>query len=245
MQPQSVSSSNFKEKVPSGYKVSRTQMFTPEQMEMYRGMFAGLGPDSYLGRLSQGDEAMFAQIEAPALRQFNELQGNLASRFSGASGNRAISNRRSSGFQNAASQQSADFAQSLQAQRMGLQRQAVLDLYNLQNQLLNQRPYETQLVQKQQSGGGWGQVVGTLLGGAAGSFFGPAGAYTGAMLGGGIGGSWDGGQPMNIGNPFNSGLPNTWAGLKSTGGMQSNGNYWGYGGGSALSPEQLQLLAGY
>lgn len=243
MQPDPRQQDSFKEKRPSGYRVSRTQMFTPEQMDMFYSMFGNLGPDSYLGKLSRGDEQMFQQIEAPALRQFNELQGNLASRFSGASGNRQIGARRSSGFQNAASQQSADFAQSLQAQRMGLQRQAVLDLFNMQNMLLNQRPYETQLVQKQQKNGGWGQIAGTLLGAAGGSFFGPAGAYTGAVIGGGLGGSWDTGQPMNFGNPFNSGLPDTWAGLRgqtpSTPSTMS-----GWGGGGALTPTQLQSIYG-
>ena len=52
-------------------------------------------------------------MEAPALKQFSGLQGNLASRFSGM-GSGA---RRSSGFQNTSNQAASDFAQQLQANK--------------------------------------------------------------------------------------------------------------------------------
>lgn len=121
-----------------GYRHFKTQSFTPEQMKLFQSMFGQLGPDSFLGRLAGGDESMFEQLEAPALRQFSSLQGQLGSRFSGM----GTGARRSSGFQNTANQAASDFAQQLQSQRMGLQRQAINDLMGFQNQLLGQRPYE-------------------------------------------------------------------------------------------------------
>lgn len=121
------------------HEFGRMQQFTPEQMQLFQQMFGHLGPDSFLSKLAGGDEETFNQIEAPALRQFSGLQGNLASRFSGM-GSGA---RKSSGFQNTANQASSDFAQGLQSQRQGLQRQAVGDLMGFSNQLLGQRPYET------------------------------------------------------------------------------------------------------
>lgn len=130
-----------------GYRHFKTQTFTPEQMQLFGQLFGQVGPESFLSRLAGGDEGIFNQIEAPALRQFQGLQGQLASRFSGM-GSGA---RRSSGFQNAANQQTADFAEQLQANRLGLQRQAIGDLMGLGNQLLGQRPYEQFAVPKGRS----------------------------------------------------------------------------------------------
>lgn len=241
----SVPSSSFKEKVPSGYKVSRVQTYTPEQMNLFRSMFGNVGPDSYLGRLAAGDQDMFSQLEAPAMRQFNELAGNLGARFSGASGSRMTGGRKSSGFQNAGSQAAADFAQQLQSQRMGLQRQALLDLAGMQHQLLGQNPYATQLVQKQQKQG-WGGLIGTGLGAVGGALFGgPAGAMMGAQLGGSIGGSFSGGQAMNTPINLSGGnMPTSWSGFFGGGTPSTPGSMSGWGGGGALSPAQLQSLMG-
>ena len=126
------------------------QQFTPEQMKLFQSMFGQLGPDSFLGKLASGDQSQFEQLEAPAWRQFQEAQGGLASRFSGA----GMGGRHSSGFQNAANQQSMDFASQLQSQRMGLQQQALQSLMGMSNQLLQQRPYE-QLHKEALSGRNW------------------------------------------------------------------------------------------
>jgi len=134
-------------KIPSGYKAGRMQQFTPEQMQLFQSLFSQLGPDSYLSKLAGGDEGTFEQIEAPAMRQFSGLQGNLASRFSGM----GMGGRRSSGFQNTATQASSDFAQDLQSRRQGLQRQALQDLMGMSNNLLGQRPYEQFLTPKKPS----------------------------------------------------------------------------------------------
>jgi hypothetical protein len=115
-------------KAQGGYKPAQMQQFTPDQMQLFQQMFGQVSPDSYLSKLAGGDESMFNQIEAPAMRQFQGLQGNIASRFSGMGSGGA---RRSSGFQNTMNQASSDFASDLQSQRMGLQRNAIKDLMRI------------------------------------------------------------------------------------------------------------------
>lgn len=132
-------------KVPSGYKEGRLQQFTPEQMQLFQSLFGHLGPGSNLARLAGGDQSMFEQMEAPAMRQFQGLQGQLASRFSGM----GTGARRSSGFQNTMNQASSDFAQDLQSRRMDLQRQALQDLMGMSSNLLGQRPSDNFLIEKQ------------------------------------------------------------------------------------------------
>jgi len=139
------SKSFYKERTPRGYGQVSMQNFSPEQMGLFQQLFGNLGPDSFTNQLAQGDQSAFGQLEAPALRQFNELQGGLASRFSGMG---TMGSRRSSGFQNASSQAASNFAQQLQSQRQGLQRQALQDLFAHSNTLLGQRPVEKAIAQK-------------------------------------------------------------------------------------------------
>lgn len=131
----------------AGYKVGSLQQFTPEQMDLFRRMFSNVAPDSYLSRLAQGDESLFSEIEAPALRQFSGLQGNIASKFSGM----GAGARHSSGFQNTMNQATSDFSQDLQSRRQGLQQQAIKDLMGISSDLLGQRPYEQFLHEKKPS----------------------------------------------------------------------------------------------
>jgi hypothetical protein len=175
--------------IPKGYRAAQLQQFTPEQMNLFRQLFSQVSPDSDLSRLAGGDQSAFEQLEAPALRQFAGIQGNLASRFSGM----GTGGRHSSGFQNTANSAASNFAQELQSNRLGLQRQAMQDLMGMSSQLLNQRPYEQFLVQKQQRpsflqsllggaapaagaiiGGSYGGLPGAKLGGSLGSAFGSA-----------------------------------------------------------------------
>ena len=142
----------------TGYKQVTSQNFTPEQMDLFKKMFSQLGGDSFTSQLARGDQSAFGQLEAPALQQFNALQGGLASRFSGM----GIGARRSSGFQNAANTAAQDFAAQLQAQRLGLQRQAMQDLWGMSNQLLSQRPYETSFVAQQQKPSFWNSLASGL-----------------------------------------------------------------------------------
>lgn len=173
------------EKVPSGYKKFSINQFTPEQIELFKDMFQHLGPDSFLSKLAGGDQSAFEEMEAPALQQFNALQGNLASRFSGM----GTGGRHSSGFQNTVNQAAQDFAGQLQANRMTLRNQAIRDLMGMSNQLLNQRPQEKGLVQKNQdNSSGWGGLIGAGVGGLGGFFAGgPAGALAGSQMGYNVG----------------------------------------------------------
>lgn len=163
--------SPMKEKIPSGYKKGSLQQFTPEQMQLFQQLFGQLSPESFTSKLAGGDQSQFEQLEAPALKQFAELQGGLASRFSGM-GSGA---RRSSGFQNIQNQAASNFAQQLQSQRLGLQQQAIQDLMGMGSSLLGQRPYENFLVEKPKSflheagvgvAGGFGKYLGNKFGGS-------------------------------------------------------------------------------
>lgn len=168
-----------------GYKQYQTPNYTPEQMQLHQGLFAHLGPNSFLSQLAGGSPQAFAQMETPALKQFSGMLGNIGSRFSG----QGLGGRHSSGFQNTANQAASNFAEQLQSNRVGLQRQAVQDLFGLSNQLLQQKPYENYLMQNapgfwQSLIGGAAPGIGGLLGGIYG---GPSGAMIGSQMGGAVG----------------------------------------------------------
>lgn len=168
-------------KIPKGYEAVSQQMFTPEQMQLFSSLFGQVGPGSQLSRLASGDVSQFGQLEAPAMRQFGEMMGQLGSRFSGM----GMGGRRSSGFNLATSSAAQQLAESLQSQRLGLQRQAIGDLMSMSQQLLGQRPYETTYLEKPMSFGqsflsGLAPGIGAGIGGAM--FGGPAG-MAGSLLG--------------------------------------------------------------
>jgi len=162
-----------KEKIPSGYNKYQISQYEPEQTELFKNQFAHLDPNSFLSKLAMGDESQFEEMEAPAMKQFSALQGNLGSRFSGM----GMGSQKSSGFQNTMNTASQDFAGQLQANRMGLRKQAITDLMGLSNQVLNQRPYEKGLQEKPKSflheaGVGLAQGFGEGAGKAAGAWLG-------------------------------------------------------------------------
>jgi len=166
-----------------GYQAGQLSNFTPEMMELFKSLFSHLSPDSYTGRLAKGDQSLFQEMEAPALRQFAGLQGNIASRFSGM----GTGGRHSSGFQNTATAAGSNFAQDLQSRRQDLQRQAVQDLMGLSSNLLSQRPYENFLIEPHNKKNFLEKILGGLLplGGAAlgGAFGGLPGAAIGGRAG--------------------------------------------------------------
>ena len=129
----------------TGYQQVTMPQFTKEQMNLFKNMFSRVGPESFLSKLASGDVGQFEQMEAPARRQFAQMQSDIASRFSGL-GSGA---RRSSGFQTAQNTAAQEFAQNLQAQRLGLQQQALRDLMGYSSDLLSQRPFENLLLEKQ------------------------------------------------------------------------------------------------
>jgi hypothetical protein len=184
----SVTGSFSRDIIPKGFKKGQLSQFTPEQMQLFQQLFQHVGPESYLSQLAGGDEETFRQIEAPALRQFSELQGGLASRFSGMGGQGSLGSRRSSGFQNEQTAAASNFAQQLQSQRQSLQQQAIKDLMGMSGDLLGQRPQEKFLVQKPQKPNPWasfGQGLGGAIPGAISGFLtgGPAGAALGGIGG--------------------------------------------------------------
>lgn len=176
------------DKRPSGYKVGQLQQFTPEQLQLFSQMFSSVGPESYTAKLAGGDQNLFKEMEAPALRQFSGLQGNIASRFSGM----GMGGRRSSGFQNTQNAAASDFAQQLQARRQELQRGAIGDLHSMSLDLLGQRPYERAFFEKpEKQSSGWGGAIGAGVGGVGGFLAGgPVGAIQGAQTGYAVGSSF-------------------------------------------------------
>lgn len=162
---------------PKGYNEFSVNQYTPEAQDVYQQLHGDItNPDNYLRRLTQGDEEAFNEIEAPAFRQFNALQGGLASRFSG----QGMGSRRSSGFQNESSAAASNFAQDLASRRGDLMRNAYRDLSEMSNMFLQNKPYETGLVEKPQhqmsTASQYGlagiNAAGQIAGGAAKGFFG-------------------------------------------------------------------------
>lgn len=140
------------------------------------GVRAGL---NQWNRLAQGDQSLFSQLEAPALRQFGELQGNLGSRFAGF-GSGAIN---SSGFKNTANQAVSNFSEQLQSQRLGMQNEAVNQLIALSESLMNRPTFETSLLPKQRKNSFLQQFLSSILSGASGSLPGLIGSGFGRFGG--------------------------------------------------------------
>ena len=92
-----------------------------------------------------GDEDLWSQLAAPALREQGMQQGALASRFSGGFGQGGSGMRHSSGFRNTMNQSNIDLAERLQGQRLGLQQGAQDRLMNLFQQLMGHSENENVL----------------------------------------------------------------------------------------------------
>lgn len=183
-------------KVPQGYSQGRMDNFTPGQHQLFAQMQQQVAPDSYLAKLAGGDQSQFEQMEAPAWRQFNEAQGQNASRFSGM----GMGARGGSGFKNFQNQATSNFAQDLQSKRLELQRQAINDMMGFSNQLLGQRPYENYLVKEQPEESGWENIAGQFASAIPSAL---AGFATGGVPGAAVGAA--GSFASNIGKPQTGG----------------------------------------
>lgn len=157
----------------TGYRNVNIPSKSPQQMDIFRQLMGGAqgGVQGSLGDLSSlaggGDEESWQKLEAPALRQFGQLQGNISSRFSGM-GSGA---RRSSGFQNTVGGAGTDLAERLQSNRMGLQQSAQQQLLSLYQNLLGEHLSDNAFLSKKKPF--WQELVGGLapgLGQAAGNF---------------------------------------------------------------------------
>ncbi len=166
-------------KVPAGYKVGNINKYSPQGNQIYNNAAGLIGKDSYLNKIAGGDQSAFEEMEAPAMRQFNQLQGQNASRFSGF----GMGARKGSGFQNFQNQATSDFAQDLQSKRMDYRMNAIKDLMGFSNQLLGNDPYEQFLIQNEPKKNWWQKLIGGAapIAGAAGGFF--AGGLPGAYAG--------------------------------------------------------------
>lgn len=119
-----------------------------QQRATSSNLLAGLQPFlqgaiGRLGGMASGDEGAFSALEAPAFRNFDEALGRLSSRFSASGG------RRSSGFQNMAAGQAQSLAENLQSQRLNMQNNALSQLFNLSQGLLQTPMQQTALAPQQ------------------------------------------------------------------------------------------------
>lgn len=174
----------------TGYKQVSLPTMSPQQMQLFQQVFSGIQPGlssglSQLSGLAGGGEDYFSQLEAPALRQFGQLQGNIASRFSGM-GSGA---RRSSGFQNEMGGAAAGLAEKLAGQRMGLQQDAISQLLGLYSDLMGQQTSENFLVPRQQRKKWYQSLLGGSLPFAGTTAGGLLGGVPGAALGASLGGA--------------------------------------------------------
>jgi len=162
----------FQEKRPHGYQYGAMQQFTPEQMELFQSLFQHLSPDSYLSRLAGGDQDLFNEMEAPALRNFNNTIAGIGNRYS----SMGLGAQKSSGFQNEQSTAASNFQQDLASRRQALQQNAIKELMGLSGDLLGQRPVNRFLVQKDRGGTGTAEILGKFAGAIPGTI--------GGMMGG-------------------------------------------------------------
>lgn len=148
----------------TGYKQITTPTMNPQQSQLLQQLLGGISPHigqslSGLGRMASGDASQFQEMEAPSLRQHNQLLGGLASRFSGM-GSGA---RNSSGFQNTTSEATTDLAERLAGNRMSFQQNALKQLLELSDSLLGKKSFESSLIPKEIPF--WKQLMGSAAGG--------------------------------------------------------------------------------
>lgn len=162
--------------VPEGYEQYSLPTMGGGQQDIYNLLstqFKGGAGDVYqrLFGLAQGDQGQFAQMEAPALRQFQQqIAPQIAQRYAG-SGIGA-----SSGMQNALASAGGNLAENLQANRMNLMQQSIRDVLGLGEHLLGTQTQQYGLVKKDNPLNQLMQLLGVVGSGAA------SGLAMGAML---------------------------------------------------------------
>ncbi len=171
----------------AGRDLVRVPRFDQGQTDAYQQAQALSGPDSFTAKMAQGDPSFFEKMEAPALSQFGQLQGNIASRFSGMGGMGA---RNTGGFQNTMSAAGSDLAQQLQGNRVSYQQNAVKQLMEMYHSLMNENPYDQFLMNPAKKRKWWESLlgIGAPIAGAVGG--GIIGGPMGAAAGGGLGSSF-------------------------------------------------------
>lgn len=135
--------------IPKGYDLYSLPTMGGGQKDIYnllKGQFQGGAGDVYqkLFGMARGDAGTFDQMEAPALRQFQQtIAPGIASRYAG-SGIGA-----SSGMQNSIANAGANLAENLQAQRTNLMRQSMQDVLGIGNTLLGTPTQQFGITQKE------------------------------------------------------------------------------------------------
>jgi hypothetical protein len=159
-------------------KFEQFQTLTPQQKQLFSQLIGGLGGQTgqgmdLLSMLMGGDQQFLEQMQAPALRQFNEqIIPGIAERFTGA----GAGAQGSSAFTQALGGAGADLTERLAGQRAGMGMQAQQSgLQGLLHMLgLAQQPQFGTAYQPGQQGalgglfGGLGQGLGMMGGGALG-----------------------------------------------------------------------------
>ena len=167
----------FLSKLFKGKKAKPQQMslLTPGQDQRLSGML-GMGNalqpqiQSLLGQLLSGSPEAMEAYQAPAMRQFNEqIMPSIAERFSSMS----ASGQRSGAFNRAAAGAGASLAENLQAQRAGLQQNALQQALGLYQAPLGVQAFQPMMRQAQPG------LLQGLMGGAGRL----GGAYLGTQLG--------------------------------------------------------------
>lgn len=170
---------------PAGHQLVQTPNFTPQMMDMFKSLLGALqggggleGGMDFLSKMAMGDEDLFKQVEAPARSKFQEFLGQAGTRFSGM----GMGAQDSSAYQNVLSGGAQQLGEQLGSQRLGLQQGAIDQLLALSQQLLGQRPYETQYL-KESPGFDYGGLAGKGLE----QFLGPIAGGLGKFALGGLG----------------------------------------------------------
>lgn len=158
----------------------------PRQMELYQQVASALGPHlrgsvEGMGQMAAGGTPeQWAQLEAPAMRQYQQAIGGIGARYSGL----GMGTQKSSAFQNELTGSAADLAERLQGNRMSLQQNAQRQLLELYKHLMSTDTFENLFMEKERRNPWGGLFSGATSGATAGSAFGPWGLAAGALLGG-------------------------------------------------------------
>ena len=124
-----------------------------KNMAMNQG---GKGMQNMFG-IAAGDQDLFGQLEAPAMRQFQQqIAPGIANRYTGAG------MKGSSGFENALSSAGSNLAENLQGQRMKYQMSAMDRVMHLMEMLTGMKTEQTGL-SANSKGTDWGALTTSAL----------------------------------------------------------------------------------
>lgn len=137
--------------IPQGYDTFNYETMGGGQKQLYDYLQSmmmnqgGKGMQNLFG-MAGGDQDLYSQLEAPAMRQFQQqIAPGIANRYTG-SGLKG-----SSGFENSLANAGSNLAENLQSQRMGYQQHAMDRVMELMERLTGMSTNQAGLVQKPQT----------------------------------------------------------------------------------------------